>query len=235
VRFASALTLGLAAAFGLSGCDLPRDPRGTLEETIGDTLYVGVSEASPWVVRNGARPAGVEPELIRRFARSIGAEVRWSWGSAEEHMEALSSYELDVAIGGFTRATPWRKHVGLTQPYHTTRIIVAGPAGAPPVGEGEIENRPVAVPAGGPIGSYVRHEGGEPVPADHLAGTTGLVAAPDWELVRMGRDTLGFTLARHHHVMAVPPGENALLMALEDALHGADVEGLLQSTGGAAP
>ena len=216
----------------IGGCDIPQDPRGTLDRATGDTLRVGVTEAPPWVVRSGDEPSGVEPELIRRFARSIGAEIRWSWGPAEEHMEALGLYELDVAIGGFTRASPWSKHVGITHPYHVSSVVVVGPPGSEPVGEEGMEGRTVAVQAGGPIAGYVRKEGGEPFPMEDLRRATGLVAAPDWELLTLGRDTVGFTLARNRRVMAVPPGENGMLMALENALHGADVGALLPSRPG---
>lgn len=151
-----------------AACDIPRDPRNTLAEAVNDTLHVGVTEARPWVIRTGGEPTGVEPALVRAFARAIDAELEWDWGPAAEHMEALSRFELDVAIGGFTRDTPWRSHVGLTAPYHTTR-------------------------------------------------TTGPVPRNE------------------HHVMAVPPGENRLLMALENALHGSDVEALLRAAAGGEP
>ena len=218
-------------------CDIPQDPRNTLEDARGDTLHVGVSEAPPWVIKPAAvpgsvpEPEGVEPELVRQFAHSIGAEIRWSWGTTEEHMEALEVYTLDLAIGGLAKATPWRKHVGTTQPYHVSRIMIAGPAAAP-ISEDAMEGRPVAVPRSGPIGGWVRQEGGEPRPMDDLASFDGIVAAPDWKLVELGRDTTGHVLRRVHHVVATPPGENALIFALENTLHRADVASLLHRMAG---
>ncbi|MGH7477572.1 MAG: hypothetical protein ACRELD_14995, partial [Longimicrobiales bacterium] len=45
-----------------------------------------------------------------------------------------------------------------------------------------------------------------------------LLAAPTWALAGIGYDTLGPELHRERHVLAVPPGENALLTALESWL-----------------
>lgn len=222
-----------AALLFVAACDIPQDPRNTLAEVTGDTLYVGVTEAPPWVEKTATDPRGIEPYLVREFARSIGAEIHWSWGPTEEIMEALSLHELDLVIGGFTRRTPWRKHVGLTRPYHSTVVRVAGPPGAPPVTEEEIEDRVVAVQRGGPLAGYLRQEDADARPVDELAGITDLVAAPDWRLSQLGRDTTGFIVTRHRHVLAVPPGENRMLMAVEDVLHRADVGTLIErATGG---
>lgn len=140
------------AASGLLACEVPRDPGDTLERVTGDTLRVGVSEAPPFVVRTDADPAGIEPDLIRSFARSIDATIVWVWGPTAEHMEALSHRDLDIVAAGLTAGTPWRSHVGLTVPY------------------------------------------------------------------RPGFDTPGAESGGRRHVLAVPPGENRFLMALEDAL-----------------
>jgi ABC-type amino acid transport substrate-binding protein len=228
---------GLAALLLATGsCEIPQDPRHTLEEARNDTLHVGVSEAPPWVIKSAAAstpdPEGVEAALVRQFARSIGAEIRWSWGTPDEHMKALELYELDIAIGGLVRGTPWSKLVGTTQPYHVSRIMIAGPPGSGSTSRDAMEGRPVAVPAGGPIAGWIRQEGGEPRPVEDLASFDGIVGAPDWKLVELGRDTTGYVLTRVHHIMATPPGENALIMALEDVLHRADVPSLLQRAAG---
>jgi hypothetical protein len=132
----------------LAGCDLPRDPEGTLERVRGGVLRAGVCESPPWVTRAGDQPSGVEPAVLQRFAAELGARIEWRWGSAEEHLAALERFELDLAACGLERTTPWKKRVALTVPY-----CVEEPA-----------------PDGG---------------------------------------------ARAEHVLAVPPGENAWLVALE--------------------
>lgn len=101
-----------------AGCDLPRDPAGTLERARGGVLRVGAATAPPWVVhRTDGRVAGVEAELVAEFARTLGARVEWHRGSADELLAKLEKRELDVVIAGLTAATPWATHVGITRPY----------------------------------------------------------------------------------------------------------------------
>lgn len=226
--------LGAALVLGAWGCDIPRDPRGTLERVRGDTLRVGVAAAPPWVLEGSGEPEGVEPELVRRFARELGAEIAWHRGPTAEHMEALAHYDLDLVIGGHTRASPWRRHVGLTAPWFVTEVRVAGP-GAGSVEAEEIHDRRVAVSPAGPTAAHVRSAEGEPVPTEDLSTWDGPVAAPEWKLAHLGLDTTGLQVARHQQVMAVPPGENAFLMALENALRDADVPELLRRYAGRAP
>ena len=109
----------LVAALWLAGCDLPRDPEGTLERARGGVLRAGAAEAAPWVVRRagGGRPAGPEAELVEAFARSIDARVEWHWGSSDELLRRLEHRELDVVVAGLTARTPWKTHVGVTRPW----------------------------------------------------------------------------------------------------------------------
>lgn len=115
-----------------SACDVPRDPEGTLERARGGALRVGVTERRPWVFRAGAvddtEPRGVEAELVRGFAKQVGARVAWTWASEQELFEALERFELDIAAGGFTEDTPWKERVGLTRVYfeHEQSVERAG-------------------------------------------------------------------------------------------------------------
>lgn len=122
----AALALGPAL---FAGCDLLRDPEGTLERVRGGVLRAGVCEAPPWVTRRGDEPAGVEPALLERFAAGLGARIEWRWGSAEEHLAALEHHRLDLAACGLERTTPWKERVGLTLPYHVERRAPDAPGG----------------------------------------------------------------------------------------------------------
>lgn len=228
----------LLTAFALwsgAGCDIPRDPEGTLAEATRETLRVGVTEAPPWVVKPDDRrstvnpPAeGVEADLVRRFARSIGADIEWIWGSTADHMEALGRHDLHLAIGGYAADDPWAAHVGMTTPYHTERWRVAAPAGAPsPASESDIRGRRVAVPSTGATAARVRERDAHPVRSDDPWRAPGLVAGPVWRLYLLGRDTAGVGLGEIRHVIAVPPGENDFLVTLERSLRNTDVGALL--------
>lgn len=220
----------LAACALALGCEyFPKDPRGTLDDVRGDTLEVGVTEARPWVVRVGDEPAGVEVELVRAFADSLGATVRWHWGAAEEHFAALERFRLHLAIGGLTRASPWARRLGVTEPFHTSRITVGVPPGTvPPADDRALRDQPVAVRAGTATVALLEDEDARPVLVDSVDSVRDMwIAAPDHDIMAMGWDTSGVTLRRDRHVLAAPPGENAFLMALENAVRRADVARLL--------
>lgn len=208
----------LVAGVGILACDqVPRDPENTLDRARGGVLRVGVSEAPPWITGTDGPPGGLEAQLVREFAESIDAEVKWVRGAQEEHLEALEKFELDLVVAGLTAASPWKTRVGLTRPYLKERWFVGVPAGtAPPT---ELEGLEVAVPESGPAAAWVKKKGARPVPVDDLEKALGPIAAPEWRLHEMG-----YVATEHHlhtvkHVLAAPPGENGLLVRLEKLLH----------------
>lgn len=120
----------------IAGCELPRDPEGTLERVHGGTMRAGVVPNPPWVVVEAGRVRGVEPALVREFARSLDARIEWVAGTESELLQRLETGELDLVAGGLTRSNPWGSRVGLTRPY---------PA---PAGDGSGERRVLAIPPG---------------------------------------------------------------------------------------
>lgn len=205
-----------AAALLCASCDVPRDPNGTLRHVQGDTLFVGVSENAPWIERSGDEAIGVEGELVRRLTDELGAHVVWVWGGVEEHLEALASYELDLAAVGLTRATPWQERVALTQPYYTTRFAVGVPRAHGPLDD--IEGRRVAVPRGSILADPVEKRGGIPVRVLQPDQAQHPVAAATWQLERWGLVPTDITLHESEHVLAAPPGENAWIVHLDTFL-----------------
>ena len=106
----------------LVACGIPRDPEAT-SKRIASTheLRVGVTDSDPWVDTAGAEPAGVEPDLVRRFAERIGARVLWTSGSETSLAQSLKHHEIDLAIGGFDAKSPWKSIAGVSQPFAETR------------------------------------------------------------------------------------------------------------------
>jgi ABC-type amino acid transport substrate-binding protein len=117
------------------GCNLPRDADGTLDRVRGHVLRVGVVEHPPWVVMTGDTPSGIEPELVNRLARELGARPMYRRGSESELLEALERRELDLVLGGLRDDSPWRTRVALTRPYFTERDSSAGRVFAAAPGE----------------------------------------------------------------------------------------------------
>lgn len=101
----------------LTACDIPRDAVGTLDRVRGGTLRVGVVSAPPYAVATGDAVTGPEAELVRAFARRVGADVEWRQGSLDDHMQALQSFELDLVAAGLTTTSPWKTKAGFTRPW----------------------------------------------------------------------------------------------------------------------
>jgi len=200
----------------LGGCQFPADPDGTLERVRDGTMRVGVTASEPWVdLRAGAGdPRGVEPELVRRFAARLNAEVEWIDGSEEELMGALKEGQLDLVVGGLTKKTPWKKEAALTRPYLRTRLVVGAPPGASL--PGDFDGAEVAHERGSEAGGLLaRKTKAEPVAVAEPGDARGAVAVDDWLLDDLDLRATGTELARHDHVMAAPLGENAWLVELE--------------------
>ena len=119
-RVASRLLAVLALTAPAAGCDLPRDPEGSLEKIRGAELVVGVSEAPPWVERGAGQPEGIEADIVRRFARELDADVRWEWLPAEDQVGKLTRFEIHLAVGRHTRDSPLAREVGATRPWYVS-------------------------------------------------------------------------------------------------------------------
>jgi polar amino acid transport system substrate-binding protein len=209
-RLAGSLPLSLlAAALAAAGCDLPADPGGTLERVRGGVLRAGVGEAPPWTsTADPGPPSGIEPALVRGFAEGLGARVEWTRGTEAELLGALEERRLDVVVAGLLDDTLWASRVGLTRPYASVSWLVVPAAGNALPGRPRVE-----VPEGRPrLAAMVEDAGGIPVRAG--SEPTDAVLAPA-AAVPAARPAGAAELARERHVMAVPPGENGFLMALE--------------------
>jgi polar amino acid transport system substrate-binding protein len=218
----------LALSLVHAGCgSLPRDPKETLRQLPSRPVRVGLVEHPPWVVRTSGEPAGVEVELIRNFASQLGTTTDWHWGGEQEQLEALEHYQLDIVIGGFTDQTPWAKYVGLTGPYFEETYKVATPAGSRLQ---NIEGAEVYVRKGEAVAAIVKRKGARVIAVDDLGQTNGAVAAPDWEIEQLGLTSTDEELESFKHVIAVPPGENALIKRLDEFLQSKrfEIKNLLQ-------
>jgi polar amino acid transport system substrate-binding protein len=201
----------------LGACQYPRDPEGTLDRVRGGVLRVGVTPAEPFVQLDGAEPAGVEPELVRRFAQTLDARVEWVEGSETDLMEALAGRRLDLVVAGLTRQSEWRRVAALTRPYLTTQVVIGAPdeATAERLSD-DLEDAPVAVEANSPEAAKLEQDTDATVmPVDDLAAVDGPAAVPDYLLDDLGLVRTDAELDEHEHAMAVSIGENAFLVELE--------------------
>ena len=214
--------------FAAACSSLPRDPERTTERVRQGVVRAGLVENPPWVVRTAGEPAGVEVELVRRFAGSLGAKPQWFWGGEQQHMEALRRFELDLVVGGLDDRTPWKKAVGITRPYYEERVAIGVAPSAP--WPAKLAHLSVATEAGDETAAYLRKRNAEPQRVGTLKGVSGPVAAPDWRLERLGFVHTNLELLTRNHVMATAPGENGWVKLLGDFLfeQRAEIRGLLQ-------
>lgn len=114
----------------LAGCDAyPNDPKHSLKEAREKKLRVGYMQAPPWINMEDGEVKGIEAEIMKGFAEKIGTEIEWIEGTEEELMSLLEAYELHMVAGGINRATPCKKHVGLTNPYKKEKVFICSTNG----------------------------------------------------------------------------------------------------------
>lgn len=224
----SALTCLIAA--GGAGCQFPADPEGTLERVRGGTLRVGVVDNEPWVVlAPGEPPAGVEPELVRRFAERLDADVEWVEGSESELAAAIRGFQLDPIVGGLTRSWPYATDAALTRSYVDTEIELGVPSGTEiPDSLGGME---IWVERGSEAAALLRQEedDAEPLYFERLEQVDGPALLNTYEIAALGFERTDYILRDDEHVMAAPSGENAFLVELDNFLldRGEEAEDLL--------
>jgi polar amino acid transport system substrate-binding protein len=214
-----------------AGCDIPHDPRGTLDRVQNGTMRVGVVDHDPWSRVEGGRAYGVEVELLEDFAEELGAEASFIPGTTPELLEAAKQGEVDVLIGGFTSNSPGvseGKEAGVTSPYLTTRFVVGVPPGR--LAFDDPSGRKIAVERIDGTAALLKEEGAVPVVDDDLSSADMPVVAYPWQLKAWGFERTGVELSEEKHVMAVPLGENGWLVELERFLraHREEAEELLR-------
>lgn len=110
--------LPLLLALAACGTSLPKDQEGAIERIRSThVLRAGASENPPWIETGGGEPRGIEADLVRAFAASLGARVEWNVNGEAPLVEGLEKQALDLVAAGATSKTPWKKKVGVSQSY----------------------------------------------------------------------------------------------------------------------
>lgn len=123
-RGESAMVGVFAVTMMLTSCaGVPADVDGTLRDTQGGQLRVGITHNPPWTNTSDlAKPSGQEVVLVEEFADSIDATVVWTVGSEAILTDHLHTGSLDLAVGGFTDDTPWTDKAAITVPYDEEHV-----------------------------------------------------------------------------------------------------------------
>lgn len=212
----------------LTSCeDYPKDVKHTLDSVQSGVLRVGLVENPPWVIRGADGPQGLEPEMIRKLATQLDAEVRWHWGSTAIVIQALEQHQVQLAAGGFITGPQLPSTVAATKPYYTTRHTIGFlPNEQEPA---RVKGLTVALPFLSPLHKPLKEKGAE---LQTLAApeTSGLpLAGPSWWLKAHGYVPGRWTLLEQQQVMVVAKGENAWMRTVQRYLNGlADLDDKLQ-------
>ncbi|WP_174959044.1 transporter substrate-binding domain-containing protein [Halopseudomonas pelagia] len=177
------------------------------------TMRVGVVANPPWIAEVESLPVGPEAELLTDFAEQLGVDIEWHWGSEEELFEALKQYSLDVVAGGLTSSTPWQKEIGLTLPYYKNTAVVGTREEADQLDP--LDGREVTIRPTSGLKRLLQNRDARVNENDNLSGSDDAIAAQMWEVRGMGWHASDVVLRELQQVLAVPSGENALLMRLE--------------------
>ena len=106
--------------FCFSGCNnFPKDPEKTLEQVKNGTLVVGYSENPPWVVKTESIPTGIEPDLVKAFAKTLHATIKWENDTEQNLVEDLEKKKVHLVIAGLTDKSPWKNKAGFTRSFAT--------------------------------------------------------------------------------------------------------------------
>ena len=207
------LIILILVSITLSCDDFPKDPSNTLKDARNNILHVGVAESNKWASVNNGNYSGIEVDLIKEYAKSINAEINWVPGSQIQLIDLLNEDAIDIAIGGFTKKSPFEKHAGFTRPHHVEEIRIGAPAGK--IIPDDIEDKEVWVEPGSEALVAVKKKKGKPVLIDSLSLPIELVAAPTSELRKYNLNLSDYTLTKVEHVFVIQKGENAFLESLE--------------------
>jgi len=194
---------------------LPTDAGG-LEGVQNATMRVGIVDNDPWTRMEDGRASGIEVELLKDFARELGADTTFVPGTTPELLEAAKEAEVDLLVGGFTSTSPGvseGKEAGVTGTYLTTRFVVGVPPDRPTFDDPS--GRKIAVERIDTTAAMLKEEGAVPVPVEDLSAAEMPIAAYEWQLKAWEFEPTGVELPEEKHVMAVPLGENGWLVELE--------------------
>lgn len=198
----------------LTSCDIPKDPEKTLESIKGKKLIVGIVENPPWSYFSKEEPQGLEVLLVKSIAKDLGATIEWVKGSESELFQSLIANQVHLVIGGISKKNPWSKQVGFTNPYLKEKIYVGVAANSTPIES--IKHKEVGVSKGNSIAKYVKKKEAYPTPVEDLERFHGPIAGYEHEILAIGYQTTDIELHEDQKVFAVPQGENAWVLYLED-------------------
>jgi len=107
MKIANVIAALLLLLPALAGCDLPRDPQGTLDKVRGGTITVGVNADD-----EPADPR--ERAALERLAGDVGADLSFRVDELHTLIADLEGGRIDMIAGHIPKTTPFAEKVGLS-------------------------------------------------------------------------------------------------------------------------
>ena len=124
-RAANALLLAAAVAAGSPGV---RAAAATETARSGQPLKVLAYDTRPFFYRDGAKPAGLEYEILEYYARAKGRPLQVVWvDDFEQVIGRLARGEGDVAAATLTATPERRQQVDFSARYFPVRVMLVEP------------------------------------------------------------------------------------------------------------
>lgn len=214
---AALVSITLILLLTSGGCRYPKDMDNSLETIRDGTLHVGVTENPPRVIRGNNGAHGLEPELIKDLAAQLDADIQWHWGTESELIEALEQYQIHIGAGGFTQAAHLKRRVALSRPYFTTEYRVGFPAES--TLPNDLKNVRVGAHRLAGLNKPLESKGAYPRLVAQLHNQNLPIATAKWRLKAYKLLIGPWVLSTDKHVLALPKGENAWMMKVQQYLN----------------
>ena len=184
------------AVFIVTGCGLPYDAEDSFQAAKNGELRVGRLKEDPRA-----------EQFLTEFAEEIGSEIVFFDASPKVLHQGLREAKLHVVYGELDTTSPFLKGVAGSRPYHKAQALVLG--GGEELSEEEIRKVGVRVESEEERLHAVLVSGKEPVktsPYKLITDETG-----KYESAMKIGDPI-------EYVLALPPGENRLLVEIDRRL-----------------
>lgn len=182
----------------LAGCELPVDASDSYTECSGGTLRVGRLKED--------KPA---QQWIEKFARQVEAEIDYYEGTPEQLHRALKEQQLHMVYGELESDSPFLQGVAISKPYHQSFTLVAHKEREPEENEWREAGLKLSESTDRLLARILT--GKEPVPNSPFL----LLTADQKQVPGMKATVVGET---NRYVLALPPGENRLLVEVDKLL-----------------
>jgi polar amino acid transport system substrate-binding protein len=135
-----AAALGLAAAIGWLGGPAPAKAADCAQDTLCRIITSGklkagvVVDYKPWAYRGGGGEfLGLEPDMARDVAKTLGVEVEFVPVNSANRMEFLAQGQIDLMIATMTDNLKRREVIGIVHPnYYSSGYNIIMPKSAKP-------------------------------------------------------------------------------------------------------